>query len=94
MNKTIHTTIAVLAVVLWVVVGVASAPHVQAQEANNDAEKAAQNDAQKASEAKRETKPQDRNKTVGRGKKNEDREIFRPSEEISEDFAVPFPVDI
>lgn len=40
------------------------------------------------------TTEQDRNKTLGRGKNSEDREIFRPSEEISEDFAVPFPVDI
>jgi hypothetical protein len=26
--------------------------------------------------------------------KSEEKDIFRPSEEISEDFAVPFPVDI
>jgi hypothetical protein len=28
------------------------------------------------------------------GKKKQDDEVFRPSEEISEDFAVSFPVDI
>jgi hypothetical protein len=30
--------------------------------------------------------------TIKKGKQNDD--IFRPSEEISEDFAVSFPVDI
>ncbi len=41
-------------------------------------------DAKKAADAKKE---QSRNKS-------KDKEIFIPSEEISEDFAVSFPVDI
>ncbi len=57
--------------------------------ANSSAEReaAATSDAKPAGEKPSKT-------AKGAGKSKKDNEIFRPSEEISEDFAVSFPVDI
>ena len=63
----------------------------QAHGAENDP--ATQPEAEEKAAPAEETKPAE---TAARGQKNKskDKEIFIPSEEISEDFAVSFPVDI
>ena len=66
----------------WLAVCLIVVPVVQAEEAeeNDTQNPAAQNESK---EGKDKERPADRKK-----------EVFRPSEEISEDYAVAFPVDI
>ena len=59
---------------------------------NSDSEQSNEQ-AKKLPESGQETSSQSL-PTKAKPRSKKDQEIFRPSEEISEDFAVPFPVDI
>ena len=61
----------------------------QAPDASNSPREQSQQDDGKSDSSDKPTST-----TNSNDRKNKDTEVFRPSEEISEDFAVSFPVDI